>query len=260
MANGQKFWQRVTSVFRSSNSGEKRAGPETAGNEHGAVPKVGEPQAPDDPKSGSLATMAATRNVPWWRRGRERRAQARELSLHMVHLAEAIREHVRRQDERAAELSGSMARVGEALRHLADGQTSQVECLRSIAEHAAASGRNTEAVARTMERIPDSLLSQAEAVRGVARQLEVSQEADTQLMHSLQQFGQAVGTLGSSGEAQVEVLQKMNTTHQQQADTMAELVREQGRRFVLILVIAAVLALVSVAVLVITLVMNLTWA
>jgi hypothetical protein len=106
--------------------------------------------------------------------------------------------------------------------------------------------------------MPESLLSQAEAIRTVARSLELAQEADTQLMHSLQQFGRAVDTLGSSGTAQVDILQRLNAAQREQHQAFTALVREQGRRFLAVFVVAAVLAVAALAALVATLAQRIT--
>jgi acetyl-CoA acetyltransferase len=106
-----------------------------------------------------------------------------------------------------------------------------------------AAGKSTAALNAALGRMPESLASQAEAIRTVARQMEISHESDNQLMHSLQQFGRAVDTLGSSGTAQVEVLQRLNAAQRDQHEALSGLVREQSRRFLVILAITAVLAL-----------------
>lgn len=188
--------------------------------------------------------------VRWWRR--PPRAPAREASLKLTELADAMEEHFRRQDQRAAELAGWLERMGGTLERLAAAQQAQGEFLRSIAGHAEAASKHSAALATTLGRVPESLLAQAEAIRTVARQLEIGHEADNQLMHSLQQFGRAVDTLGSSGTAQVEVLQRLSNAQGQQHEAFAGLVREQGRRFLALAVIAAVLALAALAALAVT--------
>ncbi|MCK4341082.1 MAG: hypothetical protein KAY37_05085 [Phycisphaerae bacterium] len=195
--------------------------------------------------------------MPWWKRRRARQAQTREVSLRLIELAGAMREHFRRQDQRAVELAGSLERVGGILEQLAEAQRSQGECLRTIAEHTDAASKHAVQLSETLGRVPDSLMTQAEAIRTVARQMELAQESHMQLMHSLQQFGQAVDTLGSSGTAQVEVLQQLNTAQREQHESMTVLVREQSRRFLLIMLFAGILALAGIAALSVTVVLQL---
>ena len=245
MAKQSSFWQRMGHMFGSEDSD---APPPDARREASAVATD---EAPSGAASGSLELVAGDAAVPWWRRRQARQAQTREMSFRMLELAGALQQHFRQQDQHAVELAGSLDQLGGILEQLADAQRSQGECLRSIAENTKAADQRAAALTETLGRVPDSLVSQAEAIRTVARQLEVSQESDTQLMHSLQHFGQAVDTLGSSGTAQVEVLQQLNAAQREQHDSLTMLVRQQGRRFVLVVILAGILAIASLAALIV---------
>jgi septal ring factor EnvC (AmiA/AmiB activator) len=167
-----------------------------------------------------------------------------------------MEEHYRRQDERGAALAGSLDRVGAILEQLAVSQRAQSDYLRSIAEHTEVANRNSATLASTVAKLPESLSAQADAIRNVARQLEVAQESDTQLMHSLQQFGRAVDTLGASGTAQVEALQRLSNAQQRQHEEFATVVGEHNRRFLTVLIIIGVLLLGVIVVLGITVLMR----
>lgn len=247
MAAQFSFWQRVGSLFR-SDTGLDRGRPTGAIESRGRLEST--ISGPRD--------HGGNHPEPFWRRHAARSAQARETALRVVELAEAMQQHFRQQDQRAAELAGSLDRVGSTLEQLAAAQRAHGDYLRSIAEHTESAGKNATALTATLSRVPESLLAQAEAIRTVARHLEIAQEADTQLMHSLQQFGRAVDTLGSSGTAQVEVLQRLNAAQHEQQAAMTALVREQSRRYLLVLIITGVLAVGALAAL-ITLV-ALRWA
>lgn len=236
------FWQRVGSLFTSDAAGaggngalatlETGDGPAgRRGDRH----DVRAPHASDPP--GALA---------WWRRRQERQNQTREMAVRLVALADAMQEHFRRQDERAADATRSLDRVGGILERLAETQRAHGECLRAIVEHAATTQRQTANLSETLARIPDSLLTQAEAIRTVAVQLDMAQEADTQLHHALQQFSRAVDALGTSGAAQVRVLENLGTAQQHQHEAVVALVHDQRRRwwitFAVVTVAAAALA------------------
>jgi hypothetical protein len=198
--------------------------------------------------AGSLALSSG--GSAWWRRRSSNASQVREVSLRMLELATALEEHFRKQDESAVDLARSLDRVGSVLEQLSETQEAQRDYLQRIAEHTENAGRQSHVLNETLARVPEALLTQAEAIRGVARQLDLCQESDTQLMHSLQQFGRAVDTLSSSGAAQVDVLKQMNEAQRQQHDSVAVLVREQGRRFLLVVAISLAVALVGLAALI----------
>jgi len=72
-------------------------------------------------------------------------------------------------------------------------------------------------------------------------------------MHSLQQFGHAVDSLGQSGTAQVETLERLHAAERGQRETLTDLIRAQGRRFLAVMIVAAALGLGALVVLAVTL-------
>lgn len=244
MAGLVSFWQRMSNVFRSD------GGPD---GENGAETVLRPAASAEHPAGAPLQVTSLGATSHWWRQP-SKTAQAREVALHVTQLAEAMQQHFRQQDQRAVELAASLDRVGGILEQLAQTQRGQNDYLRTIAEQTAESSKNAAALTATVSRVPESLLAQADAIRTVARQLEVAQETDAQLMHSLQHFGRAVDTLGSSGTAQVEVLQRLNTAQQQQHEAFTTLVREQSRRFTVVFAAAAILAIIAIAALAVPLV------
>jgi hypothetical protein len=233
MAVQASFWRRMSSLFH-------------PGDGNTAVARSEPRLESGDTNPAPLSTGSHPPGLLWWR-GPQRGAQVREVSLRLVELAHAMQEHFHQQDQRAAELAGALQRVGGILEQLADSQRSHGDYLRAIAEQTETAGKTASALTATLGRMPESLLAQAEAIRTVARSLEISQEADTQLMHSLQQFGRAVDTLGSSAGAQVDILQRLNAAQQEQHQAFTALVREQSRRFLAVFAVVVVVAVAALA-------------
>jgi len=244
MATQSSCWQRVGNLIRPDDPNATDVPP---------MPPLATSTATVEPAAPRALTVVDAAATPWWRRRQVRQAQSQEMALRVYELAGAMQQHFRQQDQRAVELAGSLDRVGGILEQLASSQKAQGDYLRTIAERTDVASKHAAALTETLSRMPDSLMTQAEAIRTVARQLEVSQESDTQLMHSLQQFGRAVDTLGESGTAQVQVLHKLNTAQREQHEALTTLVREQSRRFVVVLAIASVVAVAGLAALGVTL-------
>lgn len=238
----RSFWQRVGSLFTSHTADVGGYGStavlEPADRTVTAPPTV-QPEGAGGPTADPPPTALA-----WWRRRQERQNQTREMAVRLVALADAMQEHFRRQDERAAGMTRALERVGGILEQLAETQRAHGECLRAIAEHAATTQRQTANLSETLARIPDSLLTQAEAIRTVAVQLDVAQETDTQLHHTLQQFSRAVDALGASGAAQARVLEGLSAAQQHQHEAVATLVHDLRRRW---WIAAAILVVVGAA-------------
>ncbi len=241
MAKPGSLWQRVGGLFRPDYPPSA-----TLSNLAGRA-TVGTTPTPRDGTQRVLAPAPQPQSVSWWQRRQVRQMQMREASRRVVQLADELERYFRRQDERAAELTGSLGHVGGVLEQLAETQRSHGECLRGIAQHTEAGVKHSAMLTETLGRLPDSLVTQAEAIRAVARQLQLGLESDTQLTQSLQQFGRAVDTLGSAGTSQVEMLQRLNAAQREQHDALLTLVREQSRRFMLILVVGAILAVAALA-------------
>ncbi len=239
------FWQRVSRVFRP-------AAPPGGDGSSSAEAPVALTATRTEPHRSEL--VPADR-APWWR-PQARRAQTREAAQRVAELASALQDHFRQQDDRAAALASALDRVGGVLAQLAANQREQGECVKTIAAHADSAARSAASVVGTLAKVPESLNAQADAIRSVARQLEIGQESDNQLMHSLQQFGRAVDTLGTSGTAQVEALQRLTTAQQRQQDAFAALVTEQSRRYLVVVLITGVLSLAAIAVAIVSLLLR----
>lgn len=237
------LWQRVKRVLR----------PAGVRSERPAEAVVEEPV--DDLMGVEEASLEPAGKKPLWARSGGP-APLREVSQRVVELADAMQGHFEQQDQHATQLTRSLDRVGSVLEQIAETQRAQREYLQSIAAHSEANDKHTATLSDTVGRIPESLLTQAEAIGGVARQLEAAQEGDTRLRQSLDTFGQAVDTLGSAGSAQVETLQRLNAAQNAQHEAFTNLVREQSRRFMIVIIIAAILAIGALAAVVVTLVLQ----
>lgn len=242
MPGTESFWKRVQNMFTAKPARSEE--PDDIG------------EGPETPEGdGTGLDLASGKESAWrWRSG----PAMRDLAQRMVDLADNMQQYIDKQDQRAADFGGALERVCTTLEQLAEAQRAQGQTLQAIANQTEATGKHTAGLADTVGRIPESLLSQAEAVRTVAQQLEANQQTDAQLMQSLQTFGRAVDALGSAGNAQIESLQKLNATQSEHQEAFATLVREQGQRFMWIIVIAAVLGIASIAALIVALALQMS--
>jgi len=238
MPETTSFWQRVRGMFRAERG--PSAWSDVNGGQAGAA--------------GEGAATGMALDSTWRRKGAT--PQPKDATQRLVALTDRMQEHFTKQEEQATEMSVALQRVGRVLEQLADSQRSQSEYLKTIAAQTESNGRHAASLSDTVSRIPESLLTQAEAIRAVADQMRSSQDADERLLQSLHSFGKAVDTLGTAGAAQVETLQRLSGVQREQHAALSDLVREQSRRFLIVLVIAAVLGLGALAALVVTLVLS----
>lgn len=251
MADQGSVWQRLGSMLRGG-----------AARDEGARAEVERDQAPapgtqERREGGTGAIERVDRRVPWWKRRALRHAQAREVSRRIVELANVMHEHLKRQEERHGEVGAALQHLGRQLETVTSQQRAAGETLRSVADSAALSGKHAAVISDAVSRIPDSLMSQADAVRKLGQRLELAQEADTQMVHALQQFQRAVEKLNANDGARVELLQQLHSAHEKHHDALRVLIREQSRRFLVIILIVGAVVIAALAALGTTLALSL---
>lgn len=245
MPNQASLWQRLSGLFRP-------AAPVPPGNGHvpPAVPPTGDGQTlvVEEPRGGT-GPAGGSRALSWWPRREPTVAQMRDGYQRVLETMDALQEHFRQQEQRSLELGQSVRRMVGTLEQLSESGRSQQEHLGTLSEHVSAASRHAAAMSDALSQLPATLRMQAEALRTLLRKIEISQESDAQLMHSLQQLTRAVEGLSASGAAQVRTLERLDADQREQREVLTLLVREQGRRFLLVLVVAAFIGLGALGIL-----------
>ncbi len=233
MTSDKSFWKRLGGAFKRGN-GAYRVQTDAAPDHVNADDRGEKP---------TLTVRAPTK---------------RELASRYVEVArlmEAMHDHFRRQDERAAALVDSVQQVTGTISGLADVQRHQSESIKTIAERVVAVTQQSGKLSETLSMIPGSLDAQASAMQSLARQLEIAQEADQRVATMLGDLSQTVESLRSGAASQLDTLRKLQEKESDQRDTLSQLVREQNRRFIVVVIVAAVLGLAALAALVTALVL-----
>ncbi len=227
------FWQRVGDFFR----------PETTLNRlssGGQLTDYSTDLVPLESETGSIPRS-------WWSRRSNKSSNTRAAIAQMGDLAGSLNDHFRKQDKRAEELGRAVNRLAETLCNLAEAQRDQGEQVRFIAENAGESSRHQAALSESLSRVPASLTAQADAIRAMVRQMEIAQDADTHMFESMRRLSEAVNNLNSSATSQVETLRRINTAEREQKAALIALVRDQGRRFLIVTFTSAAIGLAALA-------------
>jgi chromosome segregation ATPase len=233
MSSDTSFWKRLGNILRAD--GRNRNG-------NSGVQCV----TPTESVSGNgrerIDADSRSSLLPWVRR-KKAIERLDERYQRMLELIDAMRGHFEAQDCRAAEVTAGLERVGGTLDRLADTQQAQCDGIASIVARVDDAARSSTGLTTMLAEMPASLQAQAEAVHAVARQMEATRAADAQLTGSLQRFGQAADSLGKSGAAQVESLQRLHETSADQKESLQVFVHQQTRLLLIITVSVAVLGL-----------------
>lgn len=199
------------------------------------------------PRSGGLLRWAS----------RDPGSTKRDNPERLAALMDAMRAHFESQDRRSEQLTSAVERMAVNLEQLSTAQQAHGACIGSIAAHLETANRHACELRETLARVPSSIQAQAEALRSISRQLELSGEQDAQMALSLQRLGGVVDSLSQAGSAQVDVLQQLRVESDEQRQSLTMLVREQGRRFLIMMIVAgamvvAALGAMSVAIWIVT--------
>jgi DNA repair exonuclease SbcCD ATPase subunit len=239
MSQATSFWRRIGSLFGVSTVGDEPDGNALGGNESRVVQAVeGSDSAAYMGSSGGLLAR--------FRRNDPRAAQLAGYQR-IAELMDSLQEHYRQQDERAARMEQQTERISSILQQLADSGRQQQEHVRTMTDNVSQATRHSAAMSESLSLLPPLLQAEADAVRSMVRQMDVAQESDTQLMQSLQKLGQAVESLNGASNAQVQTLERLSAAEREQRQALTLLVREQTRRFLVIMLVAAILGVGALA-------------
>lgn len=238
MSTQPSFWTRLGAAFR------------------GAPVGADEPLTPD-----SVPMLARNGSVDrddappggfggfFNRRGRRER-EAREMEERQARvnaLITGMSAHFDAQERRAEQLNHAIQRVGSTLDRMAEAQSTQARAVESLSRHVESSAHGTAALLTAAQELPASLQANAEAVRCVAKRFEAAEASDARMVDSLQQFGVAIDSLRSSGEAQVQTLHRLNAVDERHHDTLKAFIRLQNRRVIVACIVTVVIVLAAVA-------------
>lgn len=242
MAATISFWNRVGNMFRH----------ETSGNGHSLEPGGTAPMA------AAVGTIEPAGNGklplrrdphPLTRREHKAASLAAIQDGHerLVSLVNAMKAHFERQDKRFDHLTASVDRVATYLEQLPEAQRRQGDCMNSIAAHLETANRQSSELKDTLARVPSSIQAQAEAIQAVSHKIETSNDADAQLVGSLQSLGEVVESLSRAGSDQAETMRRMKTESDEHKQALVSMIKAQTVRFTATLIVAGVLGSVAVA-------------
>ncbi len=229
MSSRPSIWNRLGNLLRGddrSSRSEQNIGGATMSS-----------SAVDDP--ANVASRVLRRNPS--------KRELAERYNRVLELMDALESHFQKQDERSRELNGAVSDMGEILTQLTEAQKSQDASIQTMAENVAVAANHSGKLSETLSQFPASLNAQAEAVQSLSRHLEISQEAEHRVANSLGELGQAVGSLRGSADSQVRTLERLHEREREQRQTLEALVREQSRRFMLVIAVAAILVVAALA-------------
>jgi len=147
----------------------------------------------------------------------------------MLELLEQI--HARLQKAPLDESHAVLSRLDGAVRELAEHHRRDSDALERIATATNSQALEIGRMSDTLAKVPETLQVQAEVLRAVQDNLDQNGQRHEELRACFRQFERSVDSMREAGAVQVETLQRVLASHEQQRQRLTEFVRLQQRRF-----------------------------
>jgi len=199
--------------------------------------------------NGVDSAAPRTRSLLPWQRRAQSVEQLREGQQRVLEMMDAMRTHFDSQDNRSEQMTHSVEHIAGTLERLAETQARQREFIAAIATHIETAGRQTRAISEALREVPATLQAQADAAARIAEQVEATRGVETRVVDSLDNVGRSVETLRDSSTRQAQSLEDLHRINHEHQQSVAVLLREQSRRFLIALIVVVALAALTATVL-----------
>ncbi len=182
---------------------------------------------------------------PWFGRGRARKMRAQEQ---LGELARELHAHLEHQRSAAQRMGEALEQISGTLAGMRSAQERTATTLLDLAAKVDVGVKNTAGLAALSVELPATLHAQSEATRAIARQLDVSGEISSQLVHSLQSVAAAAGSLRDAQDAHGrDAAQRHAQAAASQQALQVALARQQHRLLVALTILAGAAVVASAA-------------
>ncbi len=165
----------------------------------------------------------------------------------VIDLISSIKEHQKKQEARATEISNALSQMAVSLNSIEGGSRLQSEKLALIAEGLHTTNERAERWEEILAEFPRVAEAQKEALTGVVQQLSAAGERDDRMTSSLDSFREVVVSLGEATTASSVAVKNLQMSTLEGHDRTAALMKEQNKRFTMLFIVTLVLVVVSVA-------------
>lgn len=238
----QRFWSQMRQWFRTGEHAEAAAKVVREFDADGVLKSADPDGAPGD---GYQATTIR----PWFRRGVRaqtiRRLEDRYDQL--TGLIDSIHNHLETQETRSGEMATALSELAASVSRLPESTQGQTRQLEAIATHLEAANARSDRWELVMDRFAEHAESQSEALRDLGEQINATRGTHERIADSLVGFGDAMGDMSKVSSASAQALRDLQTSAASRQEQLAALLSEQGRRFGQLFAIGIVLTAVIAA-------------
>jgi chromosome segregation ATPase len=246
------LWFRLKQWFRTRLGKTHDDGGLRPNAEDGPVPALTSDSVDDaDPVTDRAVTLSR------WSRRETTLSRLQDGYDRLLELMDAIHKHMQAQQDRTEQIATGITQLSRSMADFPGASQQQIQLLSAIAAQLETTTVRTQQLSDAVGELPRVVRTQTEALSGVQRQLEMASESDAHLSTSLQSFERSVGKLGESSEHQAAAMRDLRASSDEHQRRLGEIIERQTHRFVVMLIIVAVLAGAGIVVGTVALVMRL---
>ncbi|HUW82881.1 MAG TPA: hypothetical protein VMZ31_08800 [Phycisphaerae bacterium] len=179
----------------------------------------------------------------------------REQALHqlqdgydkMVGLLDSVHRHMEVQQARTEQLVDAVRQLSAVSQDTPAHVRRLVDLMGSIGSQLETTNVRTMQLADAVGELPQSIQSQTDTLKSLNEQLGLSNETRVQVANSLSDLGKAVHILNQQGQTQSDQLRLLQVAAEQRDEKLSDALRMQGKRMLITVIVALVLALGGLA-------------
>jgi len=244
----KNWWRRLTDTLKKSHRDDE---PE--------LPAVGENgllAGPAEPIVGSESEPAADKPpgaLARWTKRDQALTQLQEGYERVNQLIADMQRHMVSQSERTERMCNSLEQLSRSMAEVPAVSEQQARTLESIVGQLETANTRTQQLAGAVGELPKVARAQTETLTGINRQLEMVGEQSVVTCQTMEKVGTAISSVGDTSGAQTKILKQMNYRVDEQNERINQLIASQGKRFVMLFVVTALLAVAAIAAVVVSL-------
>jgi len=244
MESENRNWlQRLTDTLTKSHRAHDELKLPVVG-EDGLLAEPAEPRA--DAESEAAAEKPPGALTRWSKRD-QALAQLQEGYERVNQLIADIQGHMANQSERSDRMCNSLEQLSRSMADLPAVSQQQARMLESIVGQLETANTRTQQLTGAVAELPKVARAQTETLTGINRQLEMVGEQSVVTSQTMEKIGTAISSVGDTSSAQTKILKQMNYRVDEQNERINQLIASQGKRFVLLFIATALLAVAAIA-------------
>lgn len=182
-----------------------------------------------------------------WARNEQAIHRLQEGFTTLTDLMGSVRDHLDKQSTRQDELLKYLSHLPEVLQSIPESNRVNAETLRGIQQHLSAQNDAQARLAEILDNIGKTGGETRQAMDEIRQGVQTLGQYDQRMSEALSGVGSAMKDVSRNSETSTEVLQTLRDNLNRHDEELERIIQRQNSRFTTLLVVAIVLAILSLA-------------